>query len=248
MVSRRRATNSSITARRRAPSASSRPSSASGTRRRTSVRAPSSRRSAASRTSSRRASARSAVSSAGEGRLGGARQRAGDAAGLDVPGQGQHPVATPLPGADERAGQQRQRRRLPVHVPDHGVDQVGIDAQAGCSRRLLDHLAQLRLGHRRHQDEPVGGAAGQLDVLGEPTQVVAPHHQHGATEQTVVEHRQQRVDEGGPLPRRPRRPSTVARTGRRPARPGAGPDRAGHRRSPSRAAAERVRRPVAVPA
>ena len=87
-----------------------------------------------------------------------------------------------------------------MHIPDHGVDQVRIDAQAGRSRRLLDHLAQLRLGHRWHQDEPVGGAAGQLDVLGEPAEVVAPHHQHGATEQTVVEHRQQRVDEGGSLP------------------------------------------------
>jgi hypothetical protein len=36
-------------------------------------------------------------------------------------------------------------------------------------------------------------------VLGEPAEVVPPHHQHRATEQSVVEHRQQRVDECGAL-------------------------------------------------
>ena len=105
------------------PPSPSRSSSASGTGRRTSA-PPSS--TSASRTSRRRASSWPALVQGGVGGLRRPGQRAGDAAGLEVAGQGEPVAPAPLPGADQRRRQQRQRAGPAQDVGHDGVEQLRI--------------------------------------------------------------------------------------------------------------------------
>ena len=129
-TSSRRTTKASTTARRPAPSARVELQLGEGTGRRTSA-PPSS--TSASRTSRRRASAPARLVKGRVGVLGGPAERAGDAAGLEVAGEGQpvRPAAAPRcrpapsrAAAEQRAAPRRRpRRRRGVRPPPSGRPQ-----------------------------------------------------------------------------------------------------------------------------
>ena len=73
-------------------------------------------------------------------------ERAGDAAGLQIAGQGEAVAPAVLPGADQRRRQQRQRRRPPGDVGDDGVEELGLRGQPDRRRRPAHDVAELLLG------------------------------------------------------------------------------------------------------
>ena len=127
--------------------------------------------------------------------------RTGHPARLEVSGQGEQVSATPLPGPDQRGGEQRQRPGAAQHVAQYGVDQVGLHGQAGRGGGTLDHLAYLGVAQRWNQRQGTDQPVGHRGVLRETTDVVAPHHEHAAGHVVVIEQPEQRVQECRPLGR-----------------------------------------------
>ena len=137
----------------------------------------------------------------GVGRLRRSGERAGDAAGLEVAGQGQPIVPAALPGADERRREQRQGAGPAADVGHHGVEELVVRGQSDRRRRRLHDLAQLRFGECRHEDEPRPEALGERRVLGQPAEVVAADDHHAADDDPVVQQSQDRIEEGRPFHR-----------------------------------------------
>ena len=132
--------------------------------------------------------------------LGGPAHRPGHAAGGEVAGERQRVLAAAHPGLGEGRRQQWERPGATLDLADGDIGQVRFHRQPGRPGGLLDHLPQLGLGHRRHHDQRPQHPLGQVGVLAEPADVVAPDHEHAARCDVVVEQAQHRVEEGDPLP------------------------------------------------
>ena len=158
------------------------------------------------------------------GGLGRPGERAGDAAGLQVAGEREPVAAAPLPGADQRRRQQRQRARPAQDVGDDGVEQLGIRPSgrpsAAGSRTISRSSASVSAGTSTSAPPSRSVNAG---VLRQPPDVVAAHDRDAAGDDPVVDQPEDGVEEGGALrrvdPGRPQLLELVAdeqdRTGRR---------------------------------
>ena len=111
-----------------------------------------------------RASRRCVVRQRVDDRVGGARDRRGDAAAVAVALDGERAAVAPLPGRAQRVREQRQRAGLAGDVAQDQLDEAGLEPQAGEPRRLGDGALELVGGHRAEQDLVGGDRARERGV------------------------------------------------------------------------------------
>jgi hypothetical protein len=145
------------------------------------------------------------------GALGAGGDRAVDAAGPVIVGQGEGVPGPGPPGLVQGVRQQRQGAGAEgaglagAHLGQQQVGQVVLDLRAGFLGRLGDRHPQLPLGHRRHQ-VPVLDRVSQLRVVRAPGLKIGAHPQHDQRRRGLVwavagcSGRVQRGDERPPLP------------------------------------------------
>lgn len=134
-------------------------------------------------------------------RLGGAGDGAPHAARVVVPVVGQHPSPPPLPGLEQRMGQQGQGPGLPGQVLHDHIGETRFQPETGDTGGPLDGRGHLLVGHRAHQcgtgldqrRQPAVGAAVAVEVAAD-----GEHHRRDATgDRRGVD---ERVDELPALP------------------------------------------------
>ena len=93
----------------------------------------------------------------------------------------ERPSVTALPGLLQRVGHQRQSAGLAGDVPQHEVDQAGLDPETGEPGRFGDRAMQVVVLHRDEQHLVAGDRAGELGIGAHLPVEVGPDADHHGT-------------------------------------------------------------------